>query len=142
MTPIKPITPREAQNKFEDRAKHFRSMACDHSFVCRIYDGADTGGKIKDSRPCDFIVTALNETWYAEVKSFSDATRFPFGNLRKSQRIAAANILIARGRYIVHIYHQLSGKWYDIDYQVILDKMKNGEKSMTIADLEFHNLEY
>ena len=76
------------------------------------------------SVPSDYIVTLKGEMWYAEVKSCSNKTSFPFSQFTKSQRAAMVKQRAAGGRYMVYIYNTNTGEWYEVSGPVLLDMEK------------------
>lgn len=75
-------------------------------------------GVILPSAPSDFVVTHLNITYYAEVKS----TISPIGltaSLFKQQELRRNKILKAGGEYWYFIYSETCDRWFVISGKLI-----------------------
>lgn len=106
----------------------------------RLLDAADVRGATgrigyTPSQPSDYILTIDGITSYAEVKSTSHKTCFPFDLLRKTQSARAAIILAAGGVYDIYLHRIPTGDWYVIPYQVVQAVKDRGRSSIPWVDL-------
>jgi len=84
--------------------------------------------------PADFIVTVKGEMFYAEVKSCSNKTSFPFSQFTKSQRAAMLQQKAAGGCYIVYIHNMNTNEWFKVSGPVLLELEKT-QKSIKWSEL-------
>ncbi|WCD44182.1 putative holliday junction-specific endonuclease [Xylophilus phage Lumi] len=109
------------------------------NYIFEFHDARQVMGALKSTRvftashPADFIVTSNGETFYAEVKSCSNETSFPFSMIKRSQWIAATMQLAAGGLYFFFIKSEVLGTWFKVPAKVLLDI--ESRKSITWKDL-------
>lgn len=122
------MTPKEVEKLFEAYVKRIGGVPI------RFQDMADANGAKLKTNPSDYVCVYKDGSVYSEVKSFN-GDRFPFSNIKTSQR-AWAGVIIGLGQpYMFYIYHQPSTTWFLVPAFIILDKLKQGVKSLSLADL-------
>lgn len=131
------LTPKQVESLFEDRVK------ANGGLPARFRDTKDANGSWLKSNPSDYVVAYENGSMYSEVKSFK-GNRFPFSNIKPSQFSWAAQIHRLGQPYMFYLYHQTpeqadgEGTWYIVPAFVILNKAKEGIKSLSLTDLEIY----
>lgn len=103
-------------------------------FLFRFDDAADIRGRTgvagyTKSQPADYLLTWYGETFYAEVKSCNNPRRFPFSQIRTSQRAAAKMQGAAGGAYWIYVYSLVNERWYRMPWQVVAALEDRGTKS-------------
>lgn len=126
-----------AEAEFE---AYFASLG-KRAFIYRFADAAEIRGRtgnIGQVRPVpsDYLVTFDATTFYAEVKSTENETRFPFALLRKGQSAVAHQVLAAGGDYYIYIKSLALNRWYKVPYFLIDQSKDEGKKSLTWEELE------
>jgi len=109
----------------------------------RIRDSADlrglNGGRsIADfKKPSDFLVSsAVDPLHFAEVKSTTSKTSFPFGNIEDGQHVAA--IKSARrgdGGYTFYIFAYATSTWYTMSCKQYAQIHESGRRSVKFEEL-------
>ena len=131
------LTPKQVELLFEDRVK------LNGGLPIRFQDTKDANGSYLRTNPSDFVVAYENDSVYSEVKSFK-GTRFPFSNIKSSQFAWAAQIHRLGQPYMFYLFHQTpeqadgKGVWFIVPAFVILNKAKEGIKSISLTDLEIY----
>ena len=137
------LTPKQVEDLFELRVK------ANGGIPIRFQDTANANGSWLKANPSDYVVAYENGSVYSEVKSFK-GNRFPFSNIKPSQFAWAAQIHRLGQPYMFYLYHQvienpigkftqnLNGTWYIVPAFVILNKAKEGIKSISLTDLEIY----
>ena len=121
-----------SEEAFESKIQKLYGKKC---FIHQMVDSKQARNKVK-SNPSDWVVTIHGITAYAEVKSFSDKTSFPFSNFTKGQMNGMTRQTAAGGKYWIFIHHVPTDKWYWIDSYVVLSTIDNGKKSLSLKELE------
>lgn len=127
---------KQAERDFEGFFKTYGKKA----FVHRLTDTAAakaTGGAkaFVVAQPSDYIVTIQGVgTAFAEVKTSKHKTSFPHSNIQPKQLASARRIIMAGGAYLFFIKNLLTGIWYLLPAQVILNN--RASKSTRWADIE------
>lgn len=108
------------------------------AYVARLADTAAakaTGGKeaILQAQPSDFLLTVDGDTHYAEVKSSTNKTSFPFSNIKRGQWIASRRVVGAGGSYLFFIKNLVTKVWYVVPALVL---HKHNRKSIKWAEIE------
>lgn len=111
-------------------------------FLHRVTDQAEVVGR-SDRRagirvkkqPSDYILTEGGRMMYAEVKSCSGLTSFPFSQFEDGQRAAMLRQTAAGGIYDVFVYSIAKMRWYRIPAGVILSVWKT-RKSIPWDEME------
>lgn len=88
------------------------------------------------AQPSDYMVTMNGETFYAEVKSTSSKTSFPFSMIKPSQFAAATKVIAAGGTYRIFIHRLDTDTWYMIPFSHVTEVMDLKKSSIPWADLE------
>ena len=125
------LTPKQVELLFEDRVK------LNGGLPIRFQDTKDANGSYLRTNPSDFVVAYENGSVYSEVKSFK-GTRFPFSNIRSSQFAWAAKIHALQQPYMFYLFQKETETWYLIPAFIILNKAKEGIKSLSLTELEIY----
>ena len=125
------LTPKQVELLFEDRVK------LNGGLPIRFQDTKDANGSYLRTNPSDFVVAYENGSVYSEVKSFK-GTRFPFSNIRSSQFAWAAKIHALHQPYMFYLFQKETETWYLIPAFIILNKAKEGIKSLSLTELEIY----
>ena len=125
------LTPKQVELLFEDRVK------LNGGLPARFQDTKDANGSWLKSNPSDFVCVYPNGSVYSEVKSFK-GNRFPFSNIKSSQFAWAAKIHALHQPYMFYLFQKETETWYLIPAFVILNKAKEGIKSLSLTDLEMY----
>lgn len=123
------LTPKQVELLFEDRVK------LNGGLPIRFQDVKDANGSWLKSNPADYVVAYENGSVYCEVKSFKGKT-FPFSNIKPSQFAWAAQIHRLGQPYMFYLFQKETETWYLIPAFIILNKAKEGIKSLSLTDLE------
>lgn len=125
------LTPKQVELLFEDRVK------LNGGVPVRFQDVRDANGSWLKANPADFVCVYPNGSVYSEVKSFK-GTRFPFSNIKSSQFAWAAKIHALQQPYMFYLFQKETETWYLIPAFVILNKAKEGIKSLSLTELEIY----
>ena len=125
------LTPKQVELLFEDRVK------LNGGLPVRFQDTKDANGSWLKSNPSDFVCVYKNGSVYCEVKSFK-GNRFPFSNIKPSQFVWAAKIHALQQPYMFYLFQKETETWYLIPAFIILNKAKEGIKSLSLTDLEIY----
>ena len=125
------LTPKQVELLFEDRVK------LNGGLPVRFQDTKDANGSYLRTNPSDFVCVYPNGSVYSEVKSFKGA-RFPFSNIKSSQFAWAAKIHALQQPYMFYLFQKETETWYLIPAFVILNKAKEGIKSLSLTELEIY----
>lgn len=125
------LTPKQVELLFEDRVK------LNGGLPVRFQDTKDANGSYLRTNPSDFVCVYENGSVFSEVKSFK-GTRFPFSNIRSSQFAWAAKIHALQQPYMFYLFQKETETWYLIPAFIILNKAKEGIKSLSLTELEIY----
>ena len=125
------LTPKQVELLFEDRVK------LNGGLPVRFQDVRDANGSWLKANPSDFVCVYENGSVYCEVKSFK-GTRFPFSNIKSSQFAWAAKIHALHQPYMFYLFQKETETWYLIPAFIILNKAKEGIKSLSLTELEIY----
>lgn len=125
------LTPKQVELLFEDRVK------LNGGLPVRFQDTKDANGSYLRTNPSDFVCVYPNGSVYSEVKSFK-GVRFPFSNIKSSQFAWAAKIHALQQPYLFYLFQKETETWYLIPAFVILNKAKEGIKSLSLTELEIY----
>ena len=125
----------------DDAEKEFLAALPARSFAHRLVDTKAARNLVND-QPSDYIVTSEGRMWYAEVKLCNDKVSFPFGNIRMGQKKAMSLQLRAKGEFFFHIKNGLTGRWYHIPAQLVLDTLTEGRKSLKWSEIDDYRYSY
>lgn len=125
------LTPKQVELLFEDRVK------LNGGLPVRFQDVRDANGSWLKSNPSDFVCVYPNGSVYSEVKSFK-GNRFPFSNIKSSQLAWAAKIHALQQPYMFYLFQKETETWYRIPAFIILNKAKEGIKSLSLTELEIY----
>jgi len=125
------LTPKQVELLFEDRVK------LNGGLPIRFQDTGNANGSWLKSNPADYVVIYENGSVYSEVKSFK-GTRFPFSNIKPSQFAWAAKIHALQQPYMFYLFQKETETWYLIPAFIILNKAKEGIKSLSLTELEIY----
>lgn len=87
------------------------------------------------TQPSDYVVTVKGLTFYAEVKSSSNLTSFPFSCIKAHQLTAARRVRMAGGRYYFFIRNINTDNFYMLDSQTV-DRVSKLRSSMLWSEME------
>jgi penicillin-binding protein-related factor A (putative recombinase) len=94
-------------------------------------------GKVKvqvKSTPADYILCYNGVMAFAEVKSITGGTSFPFSKFTTSQNVAMRKQIAALGNYWIYIHKKDTDEWFKIDaYDV--QEIRNERESIKWEDL-------
>jgi hypothetical protein len=76
-------------------------------------------------QPSDYLLTVDGQTHYCEVKSCSNKTSFPFGQIEQGQWSALKQVTAAKGSYLFFIHNKLTDEWFRVPGSFILDLEKD-----------------
>lgn len=103
-----------------------------NAYCHRVLDSAavhgQTGKGLMQDSPCDYLVTHAGNTHYAEVKSCSSLTSFPFSQIEKGQWRTAKQVTAAGGKYLFYVHAIEIDKWFAIPAEVIFSTEKKSLK--------------
>lgn len=123
------------EKKFKDLGKS--------AWVYRITDTKEaTRGKAQlviKKQPADYIVCCNGKMFFAEVKSCSHLTSFPFSAIRQGQMNAMAKTIAAGTDYFIYIHNLNTNTWYKVNAHVI-EAVKEEKQSMKWSELEHYKL--
>ena len=125
------LSPSEVEDLFEERARGRGGL------VMRFQDTKSANGSWLKSNPSDFVVAYESGSVFSEVKSFK-GTRFPFSNIKSSQFAWAAKIHALHQPYMFYLFQKETETWYLIPAFIILNKAKEGIKSLSLTELEIY----
>lgn len=125
------LSPSEVEDLFEERARLKGGL------VMRFQDTKSANGSWLKANPSDYVVAYENGSVYCEVKSFKGA-RFPFSNIKSSQFAWAAKIHALHQPYMFYLFQKETETWYLIPAFIILNKAKEGIKSLSLTELEIY----
>ena len=130
-------TGKPSEQAFEEHWTALGKLAFFHRFVDASEIKGRTG-KIGHARPApsDYLVTHTNKTFYAEVKSTENETRFPFALLRVVQSAAAKQVLAAGGEYWIFAHSLHLNQWFAFPYSVVNVAKSHGQASIPWKELE------
>jgi len=119
-----------------------------NAFLHRVTDQAEVNGR-SDARvrarvkaqPSDYLLTWNGEMCYAEVKSCSSKTSFPFSQIEAGQWVAAKKQVTAGGNYYFFIHALFIGRWFMVPAQAILDHKERSMKWSKMEEYRFWVLE-
>lgn len=133
------LNPKQVENLFEEKVR------LNGGLPIRFQDVKDANGSWLKSNPADFVVVYPkgNPTFegggsvYSEVKSFK-GSRFPFSNIKSSQFAWAAKIHALQQPYMFYLFQKETETWFVTPAFLILNKAKEGIKSLSLTDLELY----
>jgi len=130
-------TGQSSQTTFEE----FWDKKGKHAYLERRVDLAHVRGLNKGkalvfpAQGNDYFLTTGGLTTYAEVKSCSSKTSFPFSQIEKAQWACATRVTASKGLYVFYVHSVHFNRWYAVPAKLILDCSK---KSLTWDELEPH----
>ena len=88
-------------------------------------------------KPSDYLVSGPDvPLHYAEVKSCSGATSFPFGQIEDGQSAAAQKEYLKGSQsYIFYIFSYAKGRWYTMNCAQYCHQLKMGRRSIKFEEL-------
>lgn len=103
------------------------------AFVHRLVDSADLRGLNNSpvrapEQPADWVVTENGETYYAEVKSTTNKTSFPFSLITTNEEKSAKMQLAAGGKYMFFIHSLEKQQWFKVPASIVLSHNKRSFK--------------
>lgn len=104
-------------------------------FIYKIVD-TKSAGKIVKSGPADWVITIEGTMSWAEVKSCSHDTSFPFKNFTDAQMRGMVRQHAAGGTYKIFIHRVPTDEWFEITPYQILSRIEEGRKSITWKELQ------
>lgn len=109
-------------------------------YIHRLQDAAAlhglNGRAVKvGTQPADYIITVSGATFYAEVKSSSNLTSFPFSCIKAHQLAAAKRVRMAGGKYIFFVQNMKTKKMYMLDSQTV-ERVSKTRSSMLWSEME------
>lgn len=128
---------KSAQDEWERFMKNIYGR---HLHIHRITDSAEVrgmaGAGFTKPQPADYVVTAGGEMYYAEIKSSSNPTSFPFKDITLGQKAAAKKQMAANGKYFFYVKNMVTERWYEVPASVIFYLMGQGQQSIKWSALE------
>ncbi len=113
-----------------------------NAFLYRIADQKELsrGNKLKGvvtrSTPSDYILTIGKDMLYAEVKSCSNATSFPFSQFTPGQNAAMFKQQRAGGWYWIWVHNVLTDNWYLLQGWEVLKTRADGKNSLKWTEMK------
>lgn len=125
-------TGKSSESLFENTLK---SVYGTSAFIQQFYDAAYLHGMNRrpvkaPDQPADRLVTANGEMFYAEIKSVSDGTSFPFGMIKPGQFAAARLQILAGGLYHFFVHDLATDIFYIVPASQVFATMEAGKKSL------------
>lgn len=127
--------------KPSEQAFELRIGRLPHTQAKRVFDAAAlygiNGRAVADfPRPSDYIVYAPGGIHLAEVKSSENKTSFPFSQIEKGQRNAAATAAACKSgsSYIFYIHSLHLQQWFLMNADEFVADIKAGIKSRKWED--------
>lgn len=113
----------------------FNSVYGTRAFVQQFYDAAYLHGMNRrpvkaPDQPADRLVTANGETFYAEIKSVTNGTSFPFSMIKPGQLKAARLQTLAGGLYNFFVHDLATDTFYLVPASQVLSTLAAGKKSL------------
>lgn len=129
---------KDAEEDFADYFVQFGKLATVYKFQDTREAMGTTGSRrvFTQSRPSDFLITHDGLTYFAEVKSSSHATSFPFSGIRPDQWKYAILTTAAKGFYFFYIRSEYLGQWFKIPASFLISLRKQDFKSIKWTDLQ------
>ena len=127
--------------KSEELFEGMVKLAYPDAFLYRIADQKELsrGNKLKGvvtrATPSDYILTIDRDMCYAEVKSCSNETSFPFSQFTPGQNAAMVKQRKAGGRYWIWIHNLLTDTWYFTQGYLVLAARAEGKKSFKWSEM-------
>lgn len=112
-----------------------------NAYLYRIADQKELsrGNKLKGvvtrATPSDYILTLPTCMVYAEVKSCSNDTSFPFSQFTPGQNLAMVRQKAAKGHYWIWIHNLKTDTWYFTEGYNILKARAEGKKSFKWSEM-------
>lgn len=111
-----------------------------NAFIFRITDSAEVRGRAgagwTKAQPADYVVTIRGKTFFAEAKSSSNKTSFPFANITKEQLGYAKLQEKAGGAYYFFLHSLSTNSWFMVPAGVIIAAIKAGKRSFKWSELK------
>lgn len=110
-------------------------------FIQEFYDAAYLHGLNKKpvkapEQPADRLVTLNGQMFYAEIKSVSKGTSFPFGMIKPNQLRASKLALLAGGNYLFMVHDLQSDIFYRVPASLVLSTQEAGKQSLKWSEME------
>ena len=118
-----------------------KSVYGTQAFIQPLYDAAYLHGlnrravKAPD-QPSDRLVTARGNMFYAEIKSVSDGTSFPFGMIKPGQFAAAKLQSLAGGLYNFFVHDLATDIFYIVPADLVFATIAAGKKSLKWSEMK------
>lgn len=96
----------------------------------------DVKGLKLPPQPSDYMLTVEGVTSYAEVKSCSNKTSFPFSQIETGQWTAMVQVVAAGGKYVFFLHNLETNTWYAVPGNIIKTISEQGKQSVKWAELE------
>lgn len=97
-----------------------------------------TGGSRRiwtKARPSDYLATVNGVTFFAEVKSTSNKTAFPFSMIKPFQWECAISTTMVGGIYLFFIRSEMTKIWYKVPASFMIESLNNNRKSLKWEEL-------
>lgn len=119
----------------DDCEREFESLLHRPVWIHRLVDTKAARSTV-GAQPADYLIGQSGHLHLAEVKLCHEAVSFPLGNLRLSQKTAIGMAVRLNFPYRVYVKNGLTGQWYIVPAEQILNTLTNGKKSIKWLDLE------
>jgi hypothetical protein len=134
---------RPLKNDGKEAERGFVSYWTGRGHIQRLRDKKDlmaiNGGRLVADfkKPSDFLISAPGvPLHYAEVKSCSGATSFPFSQIEDGQSSAAQQEYLKGSQsYIFYIFSYAKGQWYTMNCAQYAHQLKTGRRSIKFEEL-------
>jgi penicillin-binding protein-related factor A (putative recombinase) len=130
-------TGKPSEKLFTEALQRLGKKAYYHRFV----DAAEIKGKTgkvataATAQPSDYIVIIDSHLHFAEVKSTTNKTSFPFSMLNQNQSNEAKKVLAAGGSYWIYVHSLEQKQWYRFPYSLVTAVKEAGKSSIKWQDL-------
>lgn len=108
---------KKAELEFEGSFKQYGKRAYVHHFTDTASVITSFGRESKafvEKQPADYLVAVCCKVFFAEVKSCSHESSFPFSAIRKGQWNASRQVVATGGLYLFFIKRETTGEWYRV----------------------------
>lgn len=131
-------TGKPSENRFENALRKLYGVRV---HIQEFYDAAYLHGLNKKpvkapEQPADRLVTLNGQMFYAEIKSVSKGTAFPFSMIKPNQLSAAVLATKAGGTYLFMVHDLQTDTFYKVPASLVLSTKEAGKQSLKWEQME------